>query len=163
MEFKSIYFGHQPDARNERILSYLHIKVVNGVLRRLSENAVVRENAEWTIDQIINSETLSEDIKNVVRQLKQSRTELYSRIVVGVSDEYFAEHVRNLQQAIRQICEFLHDVKLCDEADHQIRNAQQHVGIPGGVDYVHVFNIGQETEETYRERVTGFTPGLNNQ
>ncbi|KAH3817744.1 hypothetical protein DPMN_119299 [Dreissena polymorpha] len=194
----------QADTTNERLLSYVHLKVVRGVLRRLLEHAVAKENPEWTIDHflyhhirrineavigrenerhffpgfrqnadvdnwplflfsflilhITDSGTLPEDIKDSVRSLNQSRVELYSRIVVGVSDEYFDEHVINLQQTMHHICERIHDAQLRAETERQIRNAREHVGIPGGIDYVQVFNVCQETEKTYRQRVTGFTP-----
>ncbi|XP_052283856.1 uncharacterized protein LOC127880585 [Dreissena polymorpha] len=100
---------------------------------------------------------LHEDLRDSVRQISQARMELYSKIVIGISKEYFEQQVKIVQTAVQRICQCISDMQFTDEINDEIRNVEEMREPRDNADFVEAYNINHHTEKSYRQRVMEFT------
>ncbi|KAH3824339.1 hypothetical protein DPMN_126174 [Dreissena polymorpha] len=106
----------------------------------------------------ITASGLCNSIHDSVSQINQARLELFSNIVIGISDEYLGRHVNGVKLAIQTICQFLNEGQFTTDINQEILNVELMLDSADSIDYVEEFKTNHYIEKSYRQRLNKLTP-----
>ncbi|KAH3824352.1 hypothetical protein DPMN_126187 [Dreissena polymorpha] len=100
----------------------------------------------------ISGTSLSSEIVDIIRQLTDLRHTLHGRIFSGISDQFFHEHLNDIEARLTNICVLLNDDELTRQTLSDLRTEEVRE------DYIDDFKNNYKQAKSYREQMTSLRP-----